>query len=163
MRTAVNATNVVPNLAILPGMILIPSDMTILKEKIPGYNNTLLLATKSMKFGKNPRLNFSTERNEEDDDEGDNEGTEDRRDTADSRGYHLLTDLPPENQRNLGHLNAKLSKKGKVQTERLGYVTEGPNEVRNRKDKNDKELIAVFSAMSVIGALGALSLRLLAS
>ena len=33
MRTAVNATNVVLNLAILPKMILIPSDMTILKEK----------------------------------------------------------------------------------------------------------------------------------
>ena len=105
MRTAVNATNVVLNLAILPGMILIPSDMTILKEKIPGYNSTLLFATKSMKFGKNPGLNFSTY---EGDDEGDDEGTrsdtersEETADTVVSRGYHLLTDLPPEDQRNL--------------------------------------------------------------
>ena len=65
MRTAVKATNVVLNLAILPRMILIPSDMLILKEKILGYNNTLTMETKSMKFGKNPELNFSTERSEE--------------------------------------------------------------------------------------------------
>ena len=51
MRTAVSATNVVLNLAILPGTTLIPSDMTILKEKIPGYNNTLTIATKSKKSG----------------------------------------------------------------------------------------------------------------
>ena len=143
MRTAVSATNVVLNLAILPRMILIPSDMLILKEKIPGYNNRLTIATKSMKFGKNPGLNFSTEG------------------TAESRGYHLLTDLPPEDQRNLSHLQAKLPKKDKaqdeVQTSGLDHVTEGPGNRRTRsyrKDKNDKELIAVFSAMSVIGALG---------
>ena len=148
MRTAVSATNVVLNLAILPRMILIPSDMLILKEKIPGYNNTLTIATKSIKFGKNPGLNFSTELPSV-------EGT------AESRGYHLLTDLPPEDQRNLSHLQAKLPKKDKaqdeVQTSGLDHVTEGPGNRRTRsyhKDKNDKELIAVFSAMSVIGALG---------
>ena len=37
MRTAVKATNVVLNLAVLPGLILIPSDLVLLKEKIPGY------------------------------------------------------------------------------------------------------------------------------
>ena len=49
-------------------------------------------------------------------------------------------------------------------------MTEGPNEVREReektklprKDKN-KELIAVFFAMSVIGALGSFGFRLLVS
>ena len=58
MRTAVKATNVVLNLAILPKLILIPSDLLFLKEKIPGYNNTLTLATKTMKFGENEGLNF---------------------------------------------------------------------------------------------------------
>ena len=179
MRTAVSATNVVLNLAILPRMILIPSDMIILKEKIPGYNNTLTIATKSMKFGKNPGLNFSNvpaerEATPSDREEDDDEGTQsDTADTAESRGYHLLTDLPQEDQRNLEHLNEKLSKKGKFQPnepKRLGYVTEGTeglNEVREReatrKDKNNKELIAVFSSMSVIGALGSFGFRLLVS
>ena len=36
MRTAVKATNVVLNLAILPKLILIPLDLLFLKEKIPG-------------------------------------------------------------------------------------------------------------------------------
>ena len=176
MRTAVSATNVVLNLAILPRMILIPSDMIILKEKIPGYNNTLTIATKSMKFGKNPGLNFSNvpaEREATPDDDNDLEGT------AESRGYHLLTDLPPEDQRNLSHLQAKLKTKSNEpketrnakqrDPERLGYVTEGtegtevPGNRRNRKDKNNKELIAVFSAMSVIGALSSFGFRLLVS
>ena len=58
MRTAVKATNVVLNLAILPKLILILSDLLSLKEKIMGYNNTLTLATKTMSFGKNKGLNF---------------------------------------------------------------------------------------------------------
>ena len=58
MRTAVKSTNVVLNLVVLPGLILIPSDVILLKEKIPGYNNTLTLATKEMSFGKNEGLNF---------------------------------------------------------------------------------------------------------
>ena len=58
MRTAVKATNVLLNLAILPKLILIPSDLLFLKKKIPGYNNTLTLATKTMKFGENEGLNF---------------------------------------------------------------------------------------------------------
>ena len=193
MRTAVSATNVVLNLAILPRMILIPSDMIILKEKILGYNNTLTIATKSMKFGKNPGLNFSTEGNVPEereatpDDYNDLEGTRNAKqrdtegtaDTAESRGYHFLTDLPPEDQRNLEHLSSKLKTKSNEpketrnakqrDPERLGYVTEGtegtegPGNRRNRKDKNNKELIAVFSAMSVIGALTSFGFRLLVS
>ena len=174
MRTAVNATNVVLNLALLPRMILIPSDMTILKEKIPGYNNTLTIATKSMKFGKNPGLNFSTENEVErspkaeetersEDIEG-TEGTEGTEGSPDSRGYHLLTDLPPEDQKNFLHAKLRDKAQDEVQDEvqpedvktklnRLDHVTSNR---RNRKDKNDKELIAVFSAMSVIGSFGAL-------
>ena len=41
----------------LTGIILIPSDMIILKEKVAGYNNTLTLATKEMKFGINEEVN----------------------------------------------------------------------------------------------------------
>ena len=58
MRTAVKVTKVVLNLAILPKLILIPSDLLFLKEKMMGYNNTLTLATKTMSFGKNKGLNF---------------------------------------------------------------------------------------------------------
>ena len=46
MLTAVNDTNVVLNMAITPGIILIPSNMIILKNKVEGYNNVLTLATK---------------------------------------------------------------------------------------------------------------------
>ena len=60
MRTVVKSTNVVLNLVVLPGLILIPSDLVLLKEKIPGYNNTLTMATKEMSFGKNEGLNFDS-------------------------------------------------------------------------------------------------------
>ena len=58
MRTAIETTNVVLNMAISPGMILVPSDLTIQKKKIPGYNNILKLATDKMKFGKNADVNY---------------------------------------------------------------------------------------------------------
>ena len=57
MRTAIKDTNVVLNMAITPGIILIPSNMIILKEKVAGYNNVLTLATKDMKFGVNKNVN----------------------------------------------------------------------------------------------------------
>ena len=102
MRTAVSATNVVLNLAILPRMILIPSDTIILKEKIPGYNNTLTIATKSMKFGKNPGLNFSTERSEETEgnDEGDTQGDNDLEGTEGTGGTRRKTKSEGSNRRN---------------------------------------------------------------
>ena len=65
MRIAVKATNVVLNLAILPKLVLIPSELLILKEKIPGYNNTLTLATKTMNFEVNEEVNFDADRVEE--------------------------------------------------------------------------------------------------
>ncbi len=58
MRTAIESTNVVLNMAISPGMILVPSDLIIQKEKILGYNNVLTLATEKMKFGKNTNVNY---------------------------------------------------------------------------------------------------------
>ena len=58
MRAAIASTNVVLNMAISPGMILVPSDLIIQKEKIPGYNNVLTLATDKMKFGKNTGVNY---------------------------------------------------------------------------------------------------------
>ena len=57
MRTAIENTNVLLNLVICPGIILIPSSMIILKEKVKGYNNYLTLATKEMKFGVNEDVN----------------------------------------------------------------------------------------------------------
>ena len=58
MRLAIKNTNVVLNMAITPGIILIPSDMIILKEKVAGYNNVLTLATKDIKFGVNKNINY---------------------------------------------------------------------------------------------------------
>ena len=58
MRTAIASTNVVLNMAISPGMILVPSNLIIQKEKIPGYNNVLTLATDKMKFGKSTDVNY---------------------------------------------------------------------------------------------------------
>ena len=58
MRTAIASTNAILNMAISPGMILVPSDLIIQKEKIPGYNNVLTLATDKMKFGKNTGVNY---------------------------------------------------------------------------------------------------------
>ena len=57
MRTAIENTNVLLNLVICPGIILIPSSMIILKKKVAGYNNYLTLATKDMKFGVNENVN----------------------------------------------------------------------------------------------------------
>ena len=39
MRLAIKNTNVVLNMAITPEIILIPSDMIVLKERVAGYNN----------------------------------------------------------------------------------------------------------------------------
>ena len=58
MRTAIASTNVVLSMAISQGMILVPSDLIIQKEKIPGYNNVLTLATEKMKFGENTDMNY---------------------------------------------------------------------------------------------------------
>ena len=58
MRLAIRNTNVVLNMAITPGIILIPFDMIILKEKVAGYNNVLTLAAKDMKFGVNKDINY---------------------------------------------------------------------------------------------------------
>ena len=58
MRTAIKNTNVVLNMAISPGMILVPSNLIIQKEKISGYNNVLTLATDKMKFGMNAEVNY---------------------------------------------------------------------------------------------------------
>ena len=58
MRLAIRNTNVVLNMATTPGIIIIPSDMIILKEKVSVYNNVLTLATKDMKFGVNKDINY---------------------------------------------------------------------------------------------------------
>ena len=59
MRSAIKGSNVVLNLAIMPGIILVPSRLIILDKPIPGYNNVLEIANKSMQFGSNKQLNYS--------------------------------------------------------------------------------------------------------
>ena len=41
MDDVIKSSNVILNLAISPGLTLMPSKMVILEEKIPGYNNIL--------------------------------------------------------------------------------------------------------------------------
>ena len=57
MRESIKDTNVTLNLAITPGIILIPSDMIILKNPIAGFNNILTEANGNMVFGVNKTLN----------------------------------------------------------------------------------------------------------
>ena len=45
-------------MAITPGIILVPSNMIILKNKVEGYNNVLTIATNAMKFGVNTKVNY---------------------------------------------------------------------------------------------------------
>ena len=58
MRKAIKDTNVVLNMAISPGVILIPSNLIILDKMEAGYNNILKLAASGMKLGKNDGVNY---------------------------------------------------------------------------------------------------------
>ena len=58
MRKAIKDTNVVLNMAITPGIILIPSNLIILDKMKAGYNNTLLQAKSGMRFGTNDGVNY---------------------------------------------------------------------------------------------------------
>ena len=58
MRKAVRDTNVILNIAISPGMVLIPSNFAVLNNPIPGYNNILHTAKGNVKFGFNPKVNY---------------------------------------------------------------------------------------------------------
>ena len=59
MRAAIRGTNVAFNMAIIPGVILFPSSLIILDKPIPGYNNVLTMAKKSMTFAVNEDVNFT--------------------------------------------------------------------------------------------------------
>ena len=59
MRTSIQATNVVLNLAVVPNVILMPSNFVIFDKKIKGYNNVLTTATDEMSFGVNKDVNYS--------------------------------------------------------------------------------------------------------
>ena len=59
MRASIQATNVVLNLAVVPNVILMPSNFVILDKKIEGYNNILTTATEEMSFGINRNVNYS--------------------------------------------------------------------------------------------------------
>ena len=58
MRKSIQATNVVLNLAVVPNVILMPSNFVILSKKIRGYNNVLTTATEDMTFGINKNVNY---------------------------------------------------------------------------------------------------------
>ena len=56
-RTAVKDTNQILNQNINPGLLIIPSELTILKNPIPGNNNAITTSTLNMRFGVNQNLN----------------------------------------------------------------------------------------------------------
>ena len=58
MGTAISSTNVTLDMTLIPGIALIPSKMIILNKPVPGYNNVLTTATKTMNFGQNEKINF---------------------------------------------------------------------------------------------------------
>ena len=58
MRKAIQSTNVVLDMTIIPEVVLVPSSMIILNKPLPGYNNVLTTATREMGFGKNDKINF---------------------------------------------------------------------------------------------------------
>ena len=59
MRTAMSNTHVILNFAIMPGLILIPSDLRILTKPIQGFSNVLTVAKNGMIFGKNEKVNYT--------------------------------------------------------------------------------------------------------
>ena len=65
MNLAISDTNVVLDTAISPSLWLLPSNVIIQKNIIPGYNNMLKVASKNMKFGLNKNINhYASERSE---------------------------------------------------------------------------------------------------
>ena len=56
-RTAVKDTNQILNLNLSPGLLIMPSNLTILKDPIKGYNNTITTSTQKMQFGFSKNLN----------------------------------------------------------------------------------------------------------
>ena len=64
MNKAVSDTNAILNLAVSPSLCLLPSSVVILKNPIDGYNNKLRIASKKMRFGINPNVNFVGIKNE---------------------------------------------------------------------------------------------------
>ena len=58
MRTAISSTNVTLDMTLILGFVLIPSKMIILNKPVPGCNNVLTTATKTMNFGQNEKINF---------------------------------------------------------------------------------------------------------
>ena len=56
-RVAIKDTNVILNQNISPGLLIIPSQLIILKDPIPGYNNSITTSTINRRFGTNQGLN----------------------------------------------------------------------------------------------------------
>ncbi len=94
MRTAIETTNVVLNMAISPGMILVPSDLIIQKKKIPGYNNILKLATDKTKFGKNADVNYKASASQSSTQGGDTPKTTNSESKSSAQGGNTGSESP---------------------------------------------------------------------
>ena len=90
MRKSIQATNVVLNLAVVPNVILMPSNFVILSKKIKGYNNVLTTATEDMVFGVNKDVNYD----EPDYNNTNNAGTSSNSDNSGTATAKPSTTLP---------------------------------------------------------------------
>ena len=59
-QKSVQETKLRLDLAVAPGVWLIPSNLIINTESVVGYNNNLKIATEDMKFGENNSINVET-------------------------------------------------------------------------------------------------------
>ena len=61
MNRSIISTNIILNMAISPSLWLLSNNQIILKNPVPGYNNTIKIANKSMDFGYN-NINITNSR-----------------------------------------------------------------------------------------------------
>ena len=59
-QQSVQETKLRLDLAVAPGVWLMPSNLIINTESVVGYNNNLKIATEDMKFGENNSINVET-------------------------------------------------------------------------------------------------------
>ena len=104
MRKSIQATNVVLNLAVVPNVILMPSNFVILSKKIKGYNNVLTTATKDMTFGVNKDVNY----NKPNSTSQDTHNSTSRNNSKHSSGGDSTTFNDNSNRRLNSHANVRL-------------------------------------------------------
>ena len=133
MRTSIQATNVVLNLAVVPNVILMPSNFVILDKKIEGYNNILTTATEEMSFGINKNVNYSEPSKSDDLIVGHNDADDERDNSSNDTG----------DDSNAGGSDFILFRKGKSRS--------GATEGSGASDASGLKLPIIFFASMAVG------------